>query len=115
VIARTEERLPPPGAQAASASELQLLRREIGKKTRHIAVRRLLQSLPELLPRLKPCLLMSPLSVAQYLPPNTRFDLLVFDEASQIGTHDAIGALARGKQVVVVGDSKQLPPTTFFQ
>src|SRR5690606_34266513 len=89
--------------------------REIGKKARHMAVRRLLQSLPTMLPRLKPCLLMSPLSVAQYLPAATRFDLVVFDEASQIGTHDAIGTLARGKQVVVVGDSRQLPPTTFFQ
>lgn len=115
VIAQAEARLPPPNAPAAAAGELQLLRREIAKKRRHLAVRRLLQSLPELLPRLKPCLLMSPLSVAQYLPPTAQFDLLVFDEASQIGTHDAIGALARGKQVVVVGDSKQLPPTTFFQ
>lgn len=115
VIARAEERLPPPNAPAAAAGELQLLRREIAKKSRQIAVRRLLQSLPELLPRLKPCLLMSPLSVAQYLPPGARFDLLVFDEASQIGTHDAIGAIARGQQVVVVGDSKQLPPTAFFQ
>jgi len=58
---------------------------------------------------------MSPLSVAQYLPADgRRFDLLVFDEASQIGTHDAIGAIARADQVIVVGDSKQLPPTTFF-
>ena len=65
---------------------------------------------------LKPCLLMSPLSIAQYLPAGgVTFDLVVFDEAWQIGTHDAIGAIARGRQVVVVGDSKQMPPTTFFQ
>ncbi len=115
VVARAEERLPPPGAQAASGSEMQLLRRELAKKTRQLAVRRLLQGIPTLLPRLKPCLLMSPLSVAQYLPPNAGFDLVVFDEASQIGTHDAIGAIARGKQVVIVGDSRQLPPTAFFQ
>lgn len=114
VIACAEARLPAPNDPQAK-SELQLLRREIAKKTRQMAVRRLLQSLPTLLPRLKPCLLMSPLSVAQYLPATARFDLVVFDEASQIGTHDAIGALARGKQVVIVGDSRQLPPTTFFQ
>lgn len=114
VIASLERRLPS-AVEAAAHPELQLLRREIGKKARHMAVRRLLQSLPTMLPRLKPCLLMSPLSVAQYLPAATRFDLVVFDEASQIGTHDAIGTLARGKQVVVVGDSRQLPPTTFFQ
>lgn len=85
VIAKAEERLPPPGAPAVAGGEMQILRREIAKKTRHMAVRRLLLSLPELLPRLKPCLLMSPLSVAQYLPPTSRFDLVVFDEASQMG------------------------------
>jgi very-short-patch-repair endonuclease len=79
-------------------------------------LRKLLQQIPNLLVRLKPCLLMSPLSVAQYLPAKgKRFDLVVFDEASQICTHDAIGAIGRGAQVVVVGDSKQLPPTAFFQ
>ena len=68
-----------------------------------------------MLPRLKPCLLMSPLSIAQYLPAGHQiFDVVIFDEASQITTWDAIGALARGKKVVVVGDPKQLPPTNFF-
>ncbi|MFH0351646.1 MAG: DUF3320 domain-containing protein, partial [Chromatiales bacterium] len=68
-----------------------------------------------LLPKLKPCLLMSPLSVAQYLDAShPQFDLIVFDEASQIPVWDAVGAIARGKQLVVVGDPKQLPPTNFF-
>ncbi len=68
-----------------------------------------------MLPRLKPCWLMSPLSVAQYLDPKLPpFDLVVFDEASQIPAWDAIGALARGAEAVIVGDSKQLPPTNFF-
>jgi very-short-patch-repair endonuclease len=68
------------------------------------------------LPRLAPCLLMSPLSVAQYLDPALpRFDVVVFDEASQLPTADAIGALARGDTAVVVGDSRQLPPTRFFE
>ncbi len=65
--------------------------------------------------RLTPCLLMSPLSIAQYLPAETaNFDVVVFDEASQIPVWDAIGAMARGKQVIMVGDPKQLPPTSFF-
>jgi len=98
-----------------SDSEMGKLRRELQKQRRHLPVRQLVQGLPTLLPKLKPCLLMSPLSVAQYLdasfPP---FDLVVFDEASQIAVWDAVGAIARGKQLVVVGDPKQLPPTNFF-
>ncbi len=82
---------------------------------RHIPVRRLLSSIPKLLPRLKPCVLMSPLSVAQYLDStHEHFDVVIFDEASQIPVWDAIGAIARGSQLIVVGDPKQLPPTNFF-
>lgn len=96
-------------------AEIGLLRREIGKKMRHIPVRQLLSRIPNLLPRLKPCVLMSPLSVAQYLEPSHAiFDVVVFDEASQIPVWDAIGAIARGRQLIVVGDPKQLPPTNFF-
>jgi very-short-patch-repair endonuclease len=96
-------------------AELGLLRREIGKKTRHIPVRQLLSRIPKLLPRLKPCVLMSPLSVAQYLEPSHEpFDVVIFDEASQIPVWDAVGAIARGTQLIVVGDPKQLPPTNFF-
>ena len=100
----------------ALAKERALLARETAKKTRQKPVRQLLESLPGLLPVLKPCLLMSPLSVAQYLPAGTKtFDIVVFDEASQLSTWDAVGVLARGRQAVVVGDPKQLPPTSFFQ
>ncbi|MGH8018946.1 MAG: DUF4011 domain-containing protein [Opitutaceae bacterium] len=96
-------------------AELGLLRKEIAKKTRHIPVRQLLSRIPSLLPRLKPCVLMSPLSVAQYLEASHEtFDVVIFDEASQIPVWDAIGAIARGKQLIVVGDPKQLPPTNFF-
>jgi very-short-patch-repair endonuclease len=96
-------------------TELSLLRKEIGKKARHLPVRQLLSRIPALAPRLKPCVLMSPLSVAQYLDAShEQFDLVVFDEASQIPVWDAIGAIARGKQLIVVGDPKQLPPTNFF-
>ncbi|MGP1272029.1 MAG: DUF4011 domain-containing protein [Phycisphaerales bacterium] len=103
-------------AQVSSQSELGVLRRELEKKRRHLPPRRLIEALPNLLPRLKPCFLMSPLSVAQYLDAGLDgFDLVVFDEASQIPVWDAVGAIARGKEVIVVGDSKQLPPTSFFQ
>ncbi len=113
VTALLEARLPPSNADAAG--EPAILRRELAKKRNHMPLRKLLQTLPNLLPRLKPCLLMSPLSVAQYLPASgRRYDLIVFDEASQICTHDAIGAIGRGNQLIVVGDSKQLPPTAFF-
>jgi very-short-patch-repair endonuclease len=95
--------------------EIGLLRREIAKKMRHIPVRQLLNRIPNLLPRLKPCVLMSPLSVAQYLDASHAvFDVVIFDEASQIPVWDAIGAIARGQQLIVVGDPKQLPPTNFF-
>lgn len=96
-------------------SEVGTVQREAKKKTRHLPLRKLFEKTPTLLPLLKPCLLMSPLSIAQYLPPEGEvFDLVIFDEASQIATHDAVGAIARGKQVIIVGDSKQLPPTSFF-
>ena len=92
-----------------------VLQRELQKKRRHKSVRRLLQEIPEILTFLTPCLMMSPLSVAQYLPAGqARFDLVIFDEASQITAWDAIGSLARGKQAVIAGDPKQMPPTNFF-
>ncbi len=96
-------------------SEWGVLRHEIGKKRAHLPLRELMAQIPEALTRLTPCLLMSPLSIAQYLQAGTNaFDLVIFDEASQIPVWDAIGAIARGRQVVMVGDPKQLPPTSFF-
>ena len=115
VRARLATRLPDPRGNTTASSEMGILRRELQKKTRHMPVRKLFARIPTLLRRLKPCLLMSPLSVAQYLGTDySVFDLVVFDEASQIPTHDAIGCLGRGKAAVVVGDTTQLPPTTFF-
>lgn len=103
------------GAMVGADSELGKLRRELQKQRKHMPVRQLVQGLPTLLPKLKPCLLMSPLSVAQYLDAGyASFDLVVFDEASQIPVWDSVGAIARGKQLAVVGDPKQLPPTNFF-
>ena len=99
----------------APGPHMALLRRQFSLQKSHMAIRRLVAEAQGTLLRLKPCVLMSPLSVAQYLDPSLPpFDVVVFDEASQIPPWDAIGAIARGTQVVVVGDSRQLPPTTFF-
>ena len=78
-------------------------------------LRKLFASIPNLLPALRPCFMMSPLSVSVFLEAQSyNFDLVIFDEASQIHTEDAVGAIMRGKQVIIVGDTKQLPPTNFF-
>ena len=104
------------GATIAKTTPLGVLRHECEKKARHMPVRQLLSEIGSLAGMLKPCFLMSPLSVAQYLPADTdQFDLIVFDEASQIPVWDAIGVIARANQVIIVGDPKQMPPTNFFQ
>lgn len=116
VQSRLAQRVPATSTSVLPNSEMGILKREVGKKRRHMSIRQLLQKIPNLLPRLRPCLLMSPMSVAQYLDANyPPFDIVVFDEASQIPVWDAVGAIARGRQAVIVGDPKQLPPTTFFQ
>lgn len=100
----------------ATGGEMGVLKKQLQLKRRHMPIRKLLAEIPSLAARLKPCFLMSPMSVATYLDPRAgSFDLVVFDEASQIPTHDAIGVLARARSAIVVGDSKQLPPTSFFQ
>ena len=108
----------PEGKQSSIASEkteLTLIRREIEKKSKHVPIRELLQRACNACQQLKPCFMMSPLSVAQFLTPGKiKFDLVIMDEASQIKPEEAIGAIARGKQVVIVGDPKQLGPTNFF-
>jgi hypothetical protein len=103
------------GDDAPGSSELGTLLREVNKKRRHLPLRKLFAALPSLLPRLKPCLMMSPLAVSTFLEsPDLRFDLVIFDEASQVRPHDAICAIYRGRQLVIAGDQKQLPPTSFF-
>jgi very-short-patch-repair endonuclease len=115
IAARLAANVPSTSASVVANSEMGILQHELRKKRRHTSVRSLVGKIPTLLPRLKPCLLMSPMSVAQYLDPAfPPFDIVIFDEASQIPVWDAVGALARGKQAVVVGDPKQLPPTNFF-
>ncbi len=88
---------------------------EIAKKRRHMAIRRLIGCAGEAIQAIKPVFMMSPLSAAQFLEPGKiSFDLVIFDEASQVKPVDALGAIARGRQVVVVGDNQQLPPSNFF-
>lgn len=95
--------------------EMRVIRGEIGKRRAHMALRKLFRMAGMAIQRIKPVLLMSPISVAQFLPPGTlQFDILLIDEASQVRPEDALGAIARAKQIVVVGDKKQLPPTSFF-
>jgi DNA polymerase III delta prime subunit len=114
IAARLSAKVPGASQQKPSSS-WGTLRREMEKKTRHKPVRQLVLEAPDALTALKPCLMMSPLSIAQYLPAeHSPFDVVIFDEASQITVWDAVGALARGKQIIVAGDPKQMPPTNFF-
>lgn len=92
-----------------------ILHKAIASNGRGLSIRRLFEQAPDLLAHFCPCMLMSPMSVAQFLEVNKdMFDLVIFDEASQIPTNEAVGAIARGKNIVIVGDTKQMPPTTFF-
>ncbi len=99
----------------ADHGEMSILRSEISKKRRHMPIRKLLKEAGRAIQAIKPVFMMSPISIAQFLTPGTlEFDIMVMDEASQVSAEDAIGAVARSRQIVVVGDSKQLPPTRFF-
>ena len=97
------------------SSELGILMREVKKKRGHKPLRKLFAEIPRVLQSLTPCIMMSPLSVSTFLQTNDiRFDLVIFDEASQVFPWDAIGAIYRGNQLIVAGDEQQLPPTNFF-
>jgi very-short-patch-repair endonuclease len=98
-----------------SPAEYGVLSREFNKKSNHKPIRQLISEMGENLLHLTPCFMMSPLSVAQFLPSDfNAFDLVIFDEASQITVWDSVGTIARGKNVIIVGDPKQMPPTNFF-
>jgi very-short-patch-repair endonuclease len=104
------------GATASSFSEDALLLREIDKRKRHISIRNLVIRAGRAMQAYKPCFMMSPMAVAKYIPPGSvSFDLVVMDEASQVKPEFALSSLARGQHCIVVGDSKQLPPTSFFE
>lgn len=115
LYARLASKIPSVTQGAVQSSEIGILQRAIRNGGRGISIRKLFDSIPNLLPRICPCMLMSPISVAQYFDAGTtKFDLVVFDEASQMPTCEAVGAIARGTNVIVVGDPKQMPPTSFF-
>lgn len=107
----SQEKLNTPASQEGMAH----LRREFAKQRRFTPLRKTIERSEATIKSMKPCFLMSPLSVAQYLKgDHPSFDLVIFDEASQLPTEDAIGAICRGEKLIVVGDPKQLPPTNFF-
>ena len=115
LVAKLSAKVPLVSGQMASSSEIGILLKVIKSGGRLMPIRKLFDSISLLLHRICPCMLMSPISVAQYIDPNfPKFDLVIFDEASQLQTCEAVGAIARGENVVVVGDPKQLPPTSFF-
>lgn len=115
LFAKLSSSLPALQKEAAQSSEVGILQRNIRNGGRGTSIRRLFEQIPDLLTRICPCMLMSPISVAQYIDADeTPFDLVIFDEASQMPTSEAVGAIARGRNVVVVGDPKQMPPTNFF-
>ena len=108
-------RMPDFNAITTTKDEIGILKRELSKQRRLMPLRKLFMSIPNLITSLKPCFMMSPLSVSVFLEANSyEFDMVIFDEASQVHTEDAIGAIMRGKQAIIVGDTKQLPPTNFF-
>ncbi|WP_300799239.1 DUF3320 domain-containing protein [uncultured Alistipes sp.] len=115
LYAKLTSALPALQKEAAQNSEVGILQRNIRNGGRGTSIRRLFDQIPDLLTRMCPCLLMSPISVAQYIDAGRApFDLVIFDEASQMPTSEAVGAIARGRNVIVVGDPKQMPPTDFF-
>ncbi|OIB56173.1 type III restriction endonuclease subunit R [Natrialba sp. SSL1] len=112
---RVTSRRPTMSLEHASSSQQVLLRREIEKQRNRKPLRQLFDEAGDMITRLKPCFMMSPLAVAQYLKTTSiDFDVVIFDEASQIMPHDAVSSLIRADQAIIVGDTKQLPPTDFF-
>lgn len=115
VLYKLTQNLPTGRESVIVNKELNILRRAISSNGRGMSIRTLFDQIPTILTMLCPCMLMSPISVAQYLvPENDLFDIVIFDEASQLPTCKAVGVLARGKNAVIVGDPNQMPPTSFF-
>ncbi len=116
IYLRIAKNLPDLSKDANVSSALGILQHAIKSGGRGVSIRTLFTQIGDLILKLCPCVLMSPLSCAQYLDPDKcgMFDVVVFDEASQLPTCKAIGVIARGKEAVIVGDPKQMPPTSFF-
>jgi hypothetical protein len=105
-----------PFHSGAARGQVGALQRELAKQRRGMGVRKLLETYGDLITQVMPCVLVSPDSVARFFPVGSQtFDLVVFDEASQIRVAEAVGSMGRARSVVVVGDSKQMPPTSFAE
>lgn len=101
--------------QQDAGGQIGILRREFQKKRRHLPIQQLMSKAGSAIQAIKPIFMMSPLSIASYIPAGSlNFDMVIFDEASQVKPVDALGAIMRSNQAVVVGDNQQLPPTNFF-
>ena len=115
LYAKLASKIPDFTKEGMQTSELGLLLKSIRSGKRAMPIRKLFDAIPNLLPRIAPCMLMSPISVAQYFDAGAaKFDLVIFDEASQMPTCEAVGAIARAHNLIIVGDPKQMPPTSFF-
>lgn len=118
IYLKLASKIPKLSLDVSKDSEIVKLNKAIKSNGRGVSFRKLFSEIPTILQRLCPCMLMSPISVAQYLELNGetgfKFDTVIFDEASQLPTCKAVGVLARGKNAIVVGDPKQMPPTSFF-
>ena len=117
IYLKVESTLPDVAAEARASSALGILQHAIKCAGRGISLRTLFSQIPDLITKLCPCILMSPISVAQYIDPESsvHFDTVIFDEASQLPTCNAVGVIARAENAVIVGDPNQMPPTSFFQ
>ena len=115
IRAKLISRIPTPSTEGSLSLELINFQRLAKGNLRGMGLRRLFEEIPELIRVIAPCMLMSPITVSQYLKAESGlFDMVIFDEASQLPTAEAIGSIARAKSAIIVGDPKQLPPTTFF-
>ena len=115
IYCKLASNIPTINMEASASSEIGILKKNIKNGGRGNSIRKIMDQTPNLLPKLCPCMLMSPISVAQYIDlSQEKFDLVIFDEASQMPTSEAVGAISRGKSLIVVGDPKQMPPTSFF-
>ena len=115
LVVRMTAMLPALRKEASQSSDVGYLQKCIRNGCRGVSIRKLFETIPDLISRMCPAMLMSPLSVSQYLGTNwPQFDLVVFDEASQMPTCEAVAAISRGKSAIIVGDEHQLPPTNFF-
>lgn len=115
IVSKLSKKIPTSYSENINSSEVAILKKAIKSLGRGISLRKLLSTIPSTIFKLKPCFLISPLSCAKYLDPKPyHFDIVIFDEASQLQTEETLGVISRGDSLIIAGDDKQLPPTSFF-